>query len=406
VNAGQSCSLQGEGNSRKESTIMSLANWIGVITALLSPIPAAIAGAIIIKVLERVMQPKRQVIYEVTSSNRVLLKEVESQIRATFNGQPISNAQLISLRMKNTGKDPILPEEYAQGTKIRFSFGNDAKALAVEQTSVPDQTSAPVTSVTIDAEGRVSLDPLRLQSKESVTLDILVNDFRDEIIVGTPLFDRRPFPEQKVMGVKVPLSSKSPHPRNIFFTLIILVFMAFLLLFVTNISIYEIFYNENFSVSLSNIFYFSVFIASFMVSIMIGITHIVSNYFSPLEVGTGHPDTRQTILRMNKPGQRFPLINYVWTIFAFLIIAPLIYLLVVAALEISIGTLIYAAAYPNSYFTAFINSALLSGLIITFITSIFTRFVMNEHVHKRFPLKMPAIIPKISRNFRSPLPIP
>jgi hypothetical protein len=384
---------------------MSLADWwMGLITALLAPI----AAAIIIKVIDIQTQPKRQVTYEVTSSIRVLNKEVARQIRSTFNRQSISNAQLISFRVKNTGKEPIEPGDYIQGTQIRFSFGNDARPLAV------DQTNAPNTSITIDDAGRVSLAPFRLDTQESVTLDILVTDFRDEIIVDKPQFNR-PRPgeqgvEQKVNRIKVPLFSKSPLPGNIFFTFIILTVVSFLLLiFAINPFIYENFYNEHFPFPLSNIFYLSIYVASFIAAIMISITHIVSNYFSPLEVGAEHQvpnNPRQTILRMDEPSQRFPLINYVWTIFAFLIIAPLIYFLLVAALEIYIDTYIYVGAYPDSYVRAYTNSALWSGIIITVIMSIITRLAMNEYLHKRYlPLKQPAITPKISRDFRSPLTV-
>ena len=375
---------------------MSLTNWILVIfVALIAPIAVAIISYKIIGM----MQPKRQVTYEVTSSIRVLFEEVESRIRATFYGQRISNAQLISLRVKNTGNEPIQLKDYAQqGTQIRFSFGNNAKILAVDQRDVPGM------SVTIDA-GSVSLAPLYLHIQQSVTLDILVTDFEDKIIVKKPHFLKQV--EQRVKGVKVPLSSKSPLPGIILFTFIILVVVAFLLYSFISAFIYEYFYNENFSVSLSNIFYLSEYVASFIAAIMISITHIVSNYFSPLEEGTEHPDPNrpdQTTLKMDEPRQRFPLINYVWTIFTFLIISPLIYLLVVATLETIINTYIYTVGYSNSYKSAFIYSALWSGFVITAIISIITHFA-NEYLHKRFPLKMPAITPKISRNFRSPLAV-
>ena len=378
--------------SRREDTIMSLTNWIFVIFGALI---AAIAAAIIGKVIG-LMQPKRQVTYEVTSSICVLFKEVKRQIRATFYGRPISNAQLISLRVKNTGKETIEKGDYEPGTQIRFSFGNDAKAVAV------DQTNAPGTSVTIDA-GSVSLVPLRLESQESVTLDILVTDFKDEIIVETPQF--RP-PGSRTAGskagIKVPLSGESPLPRNILLTFIVLVVVALLLFSFISAFIYENVFNENFSVSLSNIFYLSEYVASFIAAIMISITYIVSNYFfSPLEVGTEHPEIGKTILKMDELRQRF---HYVWTIFTFLIISPLIYLLVVYALETSINTYIYTVGYPNSYVSAFIYSALWSGFVITAIISIITYFA-NEYLHKRFPLKMPAITPKLSKNFRSPLAV-
>jgi hypothetical protein len=107
---------------------MSLSEWINVLIALLAPIIGAI-GAIISKIVIDRMQPTKQMTYEVTSNIR---GRVESQIDATINGQSINNAQLISLRVKNTGKKPIEEKDYLPRTQIGFGFGTEAKVLAAK----------------------------------------------------------------------------------------------------------------------------------------------------------------------------------------------------------------------------------------------------------------------------------
>jgi hypothetical protein len=141
--------------------------FIGVILALI-----AIGVSILIYLLQR---NRKSLSYEVLSDTPLLTlkEELEGRLQILYEGTPIKNAQLIVIRILNSGNMPIPANDYER--PLQFVFGNSAKILSAEVTDkVPDNLLA---NVTVTDHG-FELKPTLLNSKDSITVKVLVSDYQ------------------------------------------------------------------------------------------------------------------------------------------------------------------------------------------------------------------------------------
>jgi hypothetical protein len=142
--------------------------FIGVILALI-----AIGVSILIYLLQR---NRKSLSYEVLSDTPFLTmkEELEGKLQILYEGTSIKNAQLIVIRILNSGNMPIPANDYER--PLQFVFGNRAKILSAEVTDkVPDNLLA---NVTVNDHG-FELKPTLLNSKDSITVKVLVSDYQE-----------------------------------------------------------------------------------------------------------------------------------------------------------------------------------------------------------------------------------
>ncbi len=171
--------------------------FVGVVLAL-----AALVVSLLIYWLQR---QKKSLSYEILSKNQLLtVKEaLEGRLQVLYEGQPAQNICLLFIRLFNSGNVPIPASDYER--KISLSIGTSSKILSGVVTNVYPKNLAIDISI---EENRVTLQPILLNSKDSVTLKLLVSDFNANITV-----------DGRIVGVKSITKSNQTHRLETLLTL-------------------------------------------------------------------------------------------------------------------------------------------------------------------------------------------
>ena len=154
--------------------------FIGVILALL-----AIGVSILIYLLQR---NRKSLGYEIISNTPLLTmkEELEGKLQILYEGTSIRNAQLIVIKIINSGNVPIAASDYER--PLQFVFDTGAKILSAEVTEkVPDNLLATITS----RDNAIVLEPTLLNGKDSITVKALVSDYQ-----------KKPKADARIIGVK------------------------------------------------------------------------------------------------------------------------------------------------------------------------------------------------------------
>lgn len=159
--------------------------FVGAVIALI---------ALVITFLIYWLQRQRKAIgYEVVSKNQLLTvrEELEGRLQVMYEGQPARDICLLVVRLTNTGNVAIATADYER--PVSLSTGQSSKILSAVVTEVdPENLVVALKS----EESRVVIDPVLLNSKDSITLKLLVSDFSGVIltdgrIVGVKAIERR-----------------------------------------------------------------------------------------------------------------------------------------------------------------------------------------------------------------------
>jgi len=144
---------------------------------LSSPIWAVVAAiATIVAILISIKQQQRKAVsYKVISDTPILSlkEEVKSRVQVLFDAKPVGNTRLVVLKILNSGNIPILPSDYIDSIKLSFGADSeilDAEVLETVPSDMKDKAKAPLK----DDIGSVTLEPILLNSKESITLKVLL----------------------------------------------------------------------------------------------------------------------------------------------------------------------------------------------------------------------------------------
>lgn len=112
--------------------------------------------------------------------NRAVLRfneSIKQDCKVTFgsNAQNVTNnIYWLTLVVKNTGSQAIMVNEYTNNTRIEIKFGANARVLDIEK-KTPDRASVQ------SGQNYVAIDPLDLNPREALIVDVLVTDFTGEI---------------------------------------------------------------------------------------------------------------------------------------------------------------------------------------------------------------------------------
>ena len=154
--------------------------FVGVVLAL-----AALAATFLVYWLQR---QRKALSYEVISKNQLLTvrEELEGRLQVLYEGHPARDICLLVVKLFNSGNVPISAADYER--PLSLGTGISSKILSGVVTDVDPENLA--ASIDIE-ESRVILRPILLNSKDSVTLKLLVSDFGGNVAI-----------DGRVLGVK------------------------------------------------------------------------------------------------------------------------------------------------------------------------------------------------------------
>jgi hypothetical protein len=159
--------------------------FVGAVIALV-----ALAATFLVYWLQR---QRKAIAYEVVSKNQLLTvrEELEGRLQVLYEGQPARDICLLVLKLLNTGNVAIATADYER--PVSFSTGQSSKILSAVVTELdPDNLIVVLKS----EESKVLIDPVLLNSKDSITIKLLVSDFSGTIstdgrIIGVKAIERR-----------------------------------------------------------------------------------------------------------------------------------------------------------------------------------------------------------------------
>jgi len=359
---------------------------IGIISGAIVSIITGIISILISLIIDAVKQRKR-ITYEIISNTLALNEEVKSQVQkafncqmqVTFNNKNEDNVQLVSVQIKNTGKQTVIKSDY--DSLIRFDFGgvpNNAEVLAAEVLAAEPPALGRGIKIHGIGSQEIWMDPLTLNEEDSVTLQILVAGFNNMIKNNTLL-----------RGVKQILKARVPgkvHIRNTLSTFIFLALVATVLFITAFTFIFESTYSKAISdYYLYNSFLVSVYVGSIIAAIIASIIHVACNCVPPLEAISDHQAFRVNQLR--QPPSRITVIS---TLSLLPFVSGVFYFLIMSGLFTYIYIFIYTPEHLDSSLLEALNNSNLWGFLITIILVIIISLVVSRWVHRHFPLKIPA----------------
>jgi hypothetical protein len=138
-------------------------------------IGAVIGGiGLVVAIVSFLQRKRKRLSYEIVSSSSLLSldRQIKGKVKILYDGIEVEKVHLIVIRVYNSGNTPIKSGDYER--PIKFSFGPSARILSFEVTETePDNLDVGVTP----DENSVSVDPLLLNSKDSILLTALVSEF-------------------------------------------------------------------------------------------------------------------------------------------------------------------------------------------------------------------------------------
>jgi len=150
--------------------------FVGVVLAV-----AALAATFLVFWLQR---QRKTLSYEVISKNQLLTvrEELEGRLQVLYDGHPARDICLLIVKFVNSGNVPVSTTDYER--PLSLSTGITSKILSAVITDVdPENLAASIDIL----ESRVTLKPILLNSKDSVTLKLIVSDFDCIVVDGRVL---------------------------------------------------------------------------------------------------------------------------------------------------------------------------------------------------------------------------
>lgn len=184
--------------------------FVGIITVVISIL------------LYRKQRRRKLLTYQIVSDTPVLSaeRELADKVQVLFNGKPVDDARLVVLRLWNAGNESIKTEDYDQQTPIVIDFGENTEVLDAEilETSPASIKMRQLLSIASDIAA-ILLQPLLLNSKDSITVKVLLSRFTGTIQVNA-----------RIDGVKEILSYRPGIPRELKIVVIVACAVIILLL--------------------------------------------------------------------------------------------------------------------------------------------------------------------------------
>jgi hypothetical protein len=130
-----------------------------------------------------IQRERKEMAYAVISDTPVVSvkKDVADQVQVLFRHKPVNDVHLVILDIWNSGNKPIEPKDY-DGAPVTFNLGEKVHILDVNILSTrPDAVKDRVKLV--PHQENISLQPLLLNGKDSISLRILLTDYQGKLNV-------------------------------------------------------------------------------------------------------------------------------------------------------------------------------------------------------------------------------
>jgi hypothetical protein len=131
--------------------------------------------------LWRMQRQRKRLSYEIISQTPLLRKEkeIKGKLEILFSGLPVEDVYLVEAKIINSGNVPIVSTDYEQPLCLQFSEKTHILTADVSKT-YPESLEV---SVNIQ-NTKIVLSPVLLNSGDSVTLQMLINQFDGKITFG------------------------------------------------------------------------------------------------------------------------------------------------------------------------------------------------------------------------------
>lgn len=137
----------------------------------------AIIAAFVIYYLQK---SKKRLSYEIISNTQLvgIENKVQDKIKIFYEDKLVENVHLVSIRFVNDGNQFVAIDDFT--TPINVKFGEGTNILTGE---VLEQNPSELNATIIRTEDRVEVQPLLLNSNDSFTLNILLNDYDESLCI-------------------------------------------------------------------------------------------------------------------------------------------------------------------------------------------------------------------------------
>ena len=147
--------------------------FVGAMLALV-----ALAAVFIIAILQR---KRKRLSYEIMAQTSVLAvkEELRKRVQILFDGSPVTDAEMLVLRIVNTGNIPVLASDYIR--PVCFRLAEPARVLTAEVLETnPAGIDAAVSQPDVSS---IALAPTLLNPRDSVVVKLLVAGHHAEVTV-------------------------------------------------------------------------------------------------------------------------------------------------------------------------------------------------------------------------------
>lgn len=149
---------------------------------------AGLIGAFVTYWIYRKQRSRKEISWQNISNTLVLPfvdvgEQVKGKLQIFFEGKPVSDLRLIVFKLWNSGNVPIDVKDYENNNPININFGEKSEILNVEilESEPNDLRPRAEASVKVD-NGNINLEPLLLNSGDTVTFKVLLIKSSDELV--------------------------------------------------------------------------------------------------------------------------------------------------------------------------------------------------------------------------------
>jgi len=170
---------------------------LGLLTSVLIPV--------VIYLKQRGKKEISYIVYDKVSLVNIK-EEVKENFEVSYNGIPVRDATLLSIRVWNSGKAPIEEADFVD--PIKLDFGKDAKLIFVSVASNPDNILGQFKH--LGGEGYFTFKPRLFNKGYEITVTVMVTGFSgyvkaEGLIKGVHLIRNVKFPSYTNLSWKLAL---------------------------------------------------------------------------------------------------------------------------------------------------------------------------------------------------------
>ncbi len=170
---------------------------------------------------------RKKISFDILSENQLLTtqewEDLKEKLQVLYEGQPIRSICFLMIKIFNSGNVPIIKEEYE--VPINIYTGEDSTILS-EATIKKEPEDLPI-GILSKGKNSISLQPILLNPKDSITLKILVSDFSR---TSLKIYGR-------IAGVKHIERVGPTRGQSLFLTILGLIIVGFGLFFITSATV-------------------------------------------------------------------------------------------------------------------------------------------------------------------------